>query len=182
MNLVSLFALKTILWILLVVPWITLLMMKKEHIKRYMPVAIFGSLLVTIWNELAYNLHWWKFTTTLAPSLITNIAFIYGTFLVGTIWIFRFTFGNFGLYLLTNIAIDSFLAFPANYVFERIGLYRLINYSSWNILITAVALSIVFYLYQLWQEEVFVHRNERGDDNHSETDFRNWFRNRAKAR
>lgn len=178
----SIAALKAVSWILLVVPWLTLIFMKKEAIKRYMPVAVFGSLLVTIWNELGYHYDWWRFTITLAPALVTNIAFIYGTFFVGTIWIFYFTSRSFWLYLCTNIVVDAFLAFPANYVFERIGLYRLIHYDSWKIVITSVGLSIVFYLYHRWQEGVFVKRREGGDKNRWEFEVNGWFGSKGKAR
>jgi hypothetical protein len=72
---------KFIMWSFLIVPWLSLLLLKREVVKRYMPVAIFTALLVTIYNELG-------------PSLITFVPFVYGGFLVGTIWFFYFTFGK----------------------------------------------------------------------------------------
>ncbi len=178
----EIYVLHLISWALLVVPWLTLLFMKKEHIKRYMPVALLGSLLVTLWNEFAYSFNWWSFKTTLVPSLIVNISFVYGVFLVGTIWIFYFTYRKFWLFLLTNIVIDGFLAFPVNYMFEQVGLYRLVNYNSWNIWFTAAGLSVVLYVYQRWQEEVLIKRHEPKGYNDFEMNKRQWIQTKEKAR
>ncbi|WP_269083310.1 hypothetical protein [Ornithinibacillus contaminans] len=35
---------QVILWGILIAPWLTLFFMKKDAIKRYMPVAIFASI------------------------------------------------------------------------------------------------------------------------------------------
>ena len=145
-----------------------------------MPAAILGSLLVTIWNEMAYTQNWWDFNIDLIPIIVTNVSFIYGVFLIGTLWIFYFTYRNFWLYLLTNIAVDGFLAFPANYVFEQIGLYRMMNYSGWYIWLTATALSIVLYVYHRWQEGVFV-KDDR-TNRKLKLDPPDWFQTKEKAR
>jgi hypothetical protein len=120
------------LWTSLVLPWISLVFIKKETIKRYMPVAIFVSLLVTIIFEMAHVFKWWVMLDGLAPwGYITNVSFVYGTFLVGTIWIFYFTFHNFWLYLVTNIAIDGLFAFVLNNFLEG-RIYTLVNFNQWN--------------------------------------------------
>jgi hypothetical protein len=175
-------ALRIVLWALLILPWLSLLLMNKEAVKRYMPVAIFGSVLVTIWNEFAYTLNWWKFKILLVPWLVTNIAFVYGTFVAGTIWIFYFSFRKFWVFLLTNIVVDGFLAFPANYTFQRIGMYRMDNYNGWKVWFTSVGLAIVLYLYQVWQEGVMVSRQAGDGYNNYEIDTRDLFRKREKAR
>jgi hypothetical protein len=92
-----------ILWGSLIVPWLSLLLLKKEIVKRYMPVAIFTALLVTIYNELGYTYQWWVVKERIFP-IITYVPFVYGGFLVGTLWIFHITFGKFWLYLLTNMS------------------------------------------------------------------------------
>lgn len=110
---------KIILWSSLILPWLSLFFMKKESIKRYMPVAIFVSLLVTILFEVAYTFKWWVMLDKIAPwGNITNVAFTYGTFLVGTIWIFYFTYRKFWAYMVTNILIDGIFAFGLSRFFE----------------------------------------------------------------
>ncbi|MBD8028653.1 hypothetical protein H9636_18655 [Ureibacillus sp. Re31] len=48
-----------------------------------------------------------------------------------------------------------------NNLFNRLDLYELVNYTSWDILFTFVALSVVIYLYQLWQQDMFKHDKEK---------------------
>lgn len=143
-----------IIWSSFLVPWLSLFFLDKQTIKRFMPVAIFASLLVTVQNELAYTYKWWVVKETILPQIITYFPFVYGAFLVGTIWIFYFTFGNFKLYLLINLAIDALFAFPLNEWFESLGLYKLVNYTNWEILFTFTLMAVLIYLYQLWQQEV----------------------------
>ncbi len=142
-----------VLWSVLVVPWLSVFVMPKSSFKRYMPVAVFASLLVTLYCELADTFSWWVIKQTLFPSFTVFVPFVFGLFFVGTLWIFHFTFHRFWLYLLTNIVIDAVFAFPGNALFQNIGLYQLITHTSWHIFFTFVALSIVIYGYQLWQEK-----------------------------
>lgn len=142
-----------IIWSSFIVPWLSLFFLDKQVIKRYMPVAIFAALLVTLQNELAYTYKWWVVKETFFPMAITYFPFVYGAFLVGTIWIFYFTFGKFKTYFLANLLIDFLFAFPLNEWFEYLGLYKLVNYSNWEILLTFIIISLLIYLYQLWQQE-----------------------------
>jgi hypothetical protein len=86
---------KFILLAMLILPWLSLIFINKYSLKRFMPVAILASLLVTIIFELGYVYSWWKVQAELVPwDKITSVPLVYGVFLVGTIWIFRFTFGR----------------------------------------------------------------------------------------
>ncbi|MEW9674030.1 hypothetical protein [Ammoniphilus sp. 3BR4] len=145
-----------------------------------MPVALFTALLVTVWTELAYTFKWWEFKTKLFPSLFVEPPFAYGSLLVGTIWIFHLTFRKFWLYLGANIVMDLLLSFPFNAFFEWVGLYRLVNYTSWHIFFTSLAMAIVIYGYQLWQEGVLIKPNEK--DRELEVDFKKLLRSKEKAR
>jgi len=44
-----------ILWVMIIVPWLSLFFLQIYSIKRFMSVAIFASLLVTVVFELAYT-------------------------------------------------------------------------------------------------------------------------------
>jgi hypothetical protein len=148
--------LKTMLWICLLLPWITLFAMKKLTIKRYMPVTILAALLVTILCEVAYSLHLFEINVKIVPwGNITNISFVYGIFAVGTLWIFRFTFGKFWVYFLTNLIIDSTLIFGLGPWFEQMDMYKPVKLEKWQLLLITTAFALILYAYQLWQEKIF---------------------------
>ncbi|HZG86152.1 hypothetical protein [Paenibacillus sp.] len=146
---------KIMLWAFLIAPWPTLFFLSKETVKRYMPVAIFVSLLVTILFEAAHALKWWVMIDRIVPwGYITNVSFVYGVFLVGTIWIFHLTYRNFWLYMATNVVIDGVFAFVLHHFFEG-RIYKLVNFNEFQVFLLMVGLALTIFLYQKWQEGIF---------------------------
>jgi hypothetical protein len=143
--------LKVMMWVMLLLPWISLLFMKKGGVKRYMPVALFAAILVMLDCELGFTYQWWKINIAIFPAFQTNFAFVFGPFMAGTIWIFYLTFRKFWLYLATNVVIDALFAFPLSSWFQKLGVYRLINFNNWYVLVTSVSFALLIYVYQLWQ-------------------------------
>jgi hypothetical protein len=147
---------KFILFAMLILPWLTLLFINKHSMKRFMPVAILASLLVTIIFEIGYVYNWWKVQIEIAPwDEITSVPLTYGVFLVGTIWIFHFTFDRkFWIYMLTNILIDGFYAFIALNILIRFGIYKLVNMGNLGIFMLMIFLAVIIYPYQKWQDSI----------------------------
>ncbi|MGH4120805.1 hypothetical protein [Clostridium sp.] len=149
---------KIVLWIILVVPWLTLFFLKKEQVKHFMPVGILASFLMVLYNLIAYNEKYWIIKVHILPWLQPSFeAFVLGGFLVTTIWIFHFTFQRFWIYLITNIVLDfMFAIFPLPYLLQnKLGIYQLVNTTPWKRYFIFVIFSIIIYGYQKWEEEVF---------------------------
>lgn len=147
---------KVIGWSMLIVPWLTLFFMKKEGIKRYMPIAIFSALMVTITYEIAFRYKWWIILESIVPwGYVTNVSYAYGAFFIGTMWIFYFTFKKFWLYLITNIIVDGIDAFFITSLIEGRKIIHYVNISKLNIFILMVAQSFILYAYQVWHEKTF---------------------------
>ncbi|MGW9103736.1 hypothetical protein ACWGPZ_32140 [Priestia megaterium] len=148
---------KITLWMVLIVPWFTLFLLKKEDIKRFMPVAIFASTLMILYNLIAHNQKHWIIKVNILPWLKPSFSSgVLGAFLVVTIWIFYFTYGRFWVYLMTNIVLDfMFAVFPIHYLFqEKLKIYQLVNITPWERFGLFVALSIVIYGYHFWQQGI----------------------------
>lgn len=146
-----------ILWLMLIVPWLSLFFMKTYSIKRFMSVAIFASLLVTIVFELAYTFDWWTVIKDVVPwGHITNVPLTYGAFLPGTIWIFHFTFDrSFWVYIIANVLVDAFYAFVLLDVLIRFfDIFRLGKMSGFGIFILMIIIAVIIYFYQRWQESI----------------------------
>jgi hypothetical protein len=148
--------LKLFLWGELFVPWLLLVFMKRSMIKRYMPVAIFVTLLITVVYVIAYHYKWWVLPVHLFPwSSITHDSFVFGPYLVGTLWIFRLTYPRFMLYMVTNIIVDGLFAFVFLQWTQWVGIDRLINITELELFLLYVALAAVIFVYQKWQEGIF---------------------------
>lgn len=144
---------KIILWSLLITPWFTLLLMKKESIKRYIATTIFTSLLVTIVYEIAYVYKWWDLLVPIVPwGNITNVSYAYGTFFIGTLWIFHFTYRKFWLYILTNIVVDGADAFLIRPLMQSRNIIHYTNISKLNLFFVMITLALIAYVFQRWYE------------------------------
>lgn len=146
-----------LLWLGFILPWFSLVLLKKEDIKRYMPVTILTSLIMTIIFEIAYTYDWWIIHQTIMPwGYITNVVFNYGIFAVGTLWIFYLTSHHFLIYMLTNFVINVLFAFIGiRWIVEGLGIATF-NLESWQWFGIAILVSLIIYGYHRWQEKVFV--------------------------
>lgn len=149
---------KILLWTLLIAPWFTLFLIKKENIKRFMPAALCASYLMIIYNVVADNQKHWIINETLIPGLKPLfLSGVFGVFPVITLWVFHYTYGKFWNYLIINIILDfMFAVFPIHYLFQEVlGIYDLVNITPWRRFILFVFFSIVIYGYYKWQEGIF---------------------------
>jgi hypothetical protein len=144
---------KILLWSIFILPWFSLFLLKRHAIKHYMPVTVFTSLLVTLYDELAYTQKWFAVKETIMPWFIDFIPFVFGVFIVGTLWIFYLTYGHFWLYFITNIVIDGLFCFLAHNWFIKLGLIENLKHRDIHIFIAFVIISIIAYGYQVWQDE-----------------------------
>jgi hypothetical protein len=135
---------------LLLIPWLTVIIIPKNVFKKYTPVAIFASLLVVINCILSVPFKWWTVKGGLLNKVFNDLSFILGPFFIGTIWIFRLTFGKFWLYLLTNTLMDLFLAYPINWIMQKLKVYKLVNYKSIHVFFISIFFALVIYPYQIF--------------------------------
>ena len=146
---------KLILWLMLIVPWLTLFFMKKEGIKRYISVTIFTTLLATIFFEMAYTYKWIEIMVAIVPwGHISNVSLVYGPFFITTLWVFYFTFGKFWRYLVTNIVIDVIGAFLITYIFELRKISQLVSLSELHLVLIMVAVALISYGFQIWYQKL----------------------------
>lgn len=135
---------------LLLIPWLTTFLIPKNVFKNYLPVATFGSLLVIIESMLSVPFKWWTVKGGQLIKIANDLSFILGPFFIGTIWIFRFTFGKFWIYLLANTLMDLFLAYPVNWLMQKLKVYKLVNFKPKHIFYISICFSLVLYGFQIY--------------------------------
>lgn len=126
----------------------SLLFLPKKSFRKYLPTSIFASVLVTSMCALAVPYKWWIVKGGWKYKIINDLSFIVGPFLAGTMWIFHFTFGNFKRYALFNLIMDLLFSYPLNYLFQRLDLYKLVNFKSNHILMFFTSFSFIIYGFQ----------------------------------
>ncbi|WNF38263.1 hypothetical protein RJD24_07500 [Bacillaceae bacterium IKA-2] len=134
--------------ILVIVPWLSVVVLPKKSIRNFFPVSLFASILVVGMCSLAVPYKWWVVKGGWKYKLFNDLSFILGPFFVGTLWIFHFTFGNFKKYFLVNLIIDWIFSYPLNHLFQRMKLYKLVNFKPKHIYFSFLGFALTIYGYQ----------------------------------
>lgn len=148
---------QAILWSILFLPFLTLFFMNKDDLKRYLPVGILSAFASIIVGDIGVTLGFWVHQETAYP-LYDIMPFDIGLNMVLTMWLFKFTYRKFGIYLVVNIVLDIVFAyFLFQVYFPNKGMMRLVDISPFQTFLIAVVLAIMLYNYQIWQESIFSH-------------------------
>lgn len=148
---------QVILWGGLIVPWLTLFFMPKEDIKRYIAVGFLATILCIVVIETGISYAWWTIRETTYPFVVIP-TYTYGLFPVVSMWLFKYTYGRFGLYLAVDTVLNIVFAFA---VLPWLGSRGILDFDAGLIAFIFVSvISIIMYGFQIWQEGVFA-RSER---------------------
>ncbi|WP_371370982.1 hypothetical protein [Sporomusa aerivorans] len=148
---------QVILWAMLL-PWLTLFFMDREDIKRFMPMALLTAVTGAIIVEAGITLQLWGVRETLYP-LNQIPPYIYGAVPAFTIWIFKLTYGRFGLYVATNAVVDLGFAYIVLPWLVTRGIFEFLS-SSLLVYLINIGHEFALYGYQMWQEGIFT-RSEK---------------------
>lgn len=132
----------------MLISWVFLFLAGKESLKRYLPASIFMSLLVYIENVVAERIKWWTITTKLFPNVNGIMPFVVGVFLSGSVWILKFSYKNFFLYVFVNLLVDSFFTYPFYSMFKKFGVWRLTNLKQYQLSALFFVKSLLMYAFQ----------------------------------
>ncbi|MTV50958.1 hypothetical protein GJ688_18745 [Heliobacillus mobilis] len=135
-------------WILLIVPWLTILFMKEEDRKRYIPSALFTAVTSGIIYQLGMIANLWYFGDVNFPVIM------YGLFSIAAIWVLKFTYGRFWAYIITNAILDLGFAFL---LFPWFGRREIIGVGPWTgLFVYSINFfhSALIYGFQLWQDDI----------------------------
>ncbi|WP_420541204.1 hypothetical protein [Priestia filamentosa] len=130
--------------------WGTLIFLPKKSFAKYLPVTFFSTSILLVEALLGRSYKWWKIKGGEKAATNNALAFVFGPYFIGNIWIFHLTYGKFWLYSLTNLFADSLLAFPLNSLFKRFNLYKLKKFKPIHLFLTAFPYSLFNYAFQLY--------------------------------
>ncbi|WP_160723800.1 hypothetical protein [Bacillus sp. USDA818B3_A] len=145
---------KMFLFVIMLVPWLSVPMLGKKNFKRFLPAAFFITVWISVESILAKKRVWWKFYDKLIPNVMGELPFLIGPFLIGSIWILKFTFGNFFRYLIVNLVTDVLFVYPGMFALKRMGIISLIRMKHYQMGILFMAKSVLMYVFQFMVEKI----------------------------
>ena|SRR5436309_6182619 len=131
----------------------SLIFLPKKSFYKYLPVTIFTSALVLSVCALSIPYKFWVVKGNKTTKVFNDFVYVFGSFFAGTLWIFHLTFGKFKQFVGINLLMDFLLAYPLNYVFQKLKVYKLVNFKSKHIFLTYFSFSFIIYGFQLLLEK-----------------------------
>lgn len=116
-----------------------------------MPVALFVTVINTLVYEAAHFYRWWRELGLFGWDNVIPVPWIYSAYLIATIWVFRFTYGKFWRYLIVNLVLDGAYIFGWYPIQIKLGMANA-NMPSYVTYIIMISVSLLIYMYQMWQE------------------------------
>ncbi|MEH7327016.1 hypothetical protein CN902_06120 [Priestia megaterium] len=143
---------KTFSLAMIIIPWLTIPFMGKKSFLRFLPVASFINLFLSVFSLTANQKKWWINKNPLSPGYV-DFSYILGPYYVATLWIFKLTYGNFPKYLITNMMLDLVNAFPFGSISEKVGIFKFqkMKHVTWYFI--CVGLSVFIYGFQYLVEQ-----------------------------
>lgn len=111
--------------VLVLLTWSTLPFIGLSSIKRFSPSALLIVLFECINGMIGKRRKWWVFYNKPESHLFGEFPFYIGPFFVSSLWILKWTFGNFKKFLLLNAILNAIFAFPIARFSRKIKYYTL---------------------------------------------------------
>lgn len=145
---------QVLLWFGFIAPWMTLLLMKKEDVKRFMPVALLTVISGVLVTEAGVGTGLWSVRETTFPLVMTP-TYIFGTMPVVAMWVFKFTYGRFWLFVIAELVANFAYTFFLKPWLASRGILSLLSANITGFYIAGIN-SLLLYGYQMWQEDALV--------------------------
>jgi len=145
---------QVLLWVMVIVPWLSLFLMKKKDIRRYIPAGLFSSFLLVILQEVGVANSWWYFRETIYPLGVFT-PFTESIDLILPMWVLKYTYGRFRYYILVQILGNvGFFFFLLPWYASR-GIMSWPAYAGLIAFSFSVVINLLVYRFHMWQEGVF---------------------------
>lgn len=92
-------------------PWLSLILLGKRDLKRFSISGIFIIIFEIINHKFGQKRKWWYFFDKQKSFLTNELPFSVGPYMPLSMWILKFTYGNFKKFLITNAVADGLFAF-----------------------------------------------------------------------
>jgi hypothetical protein len=122
----------TINLIMVIVSWTTGLFLGKQNIKRFLPASIFAVVFEAVNVLYVKKRKWWVFYNKPKSYITGEMSFNIGPFVVASMWILKWTYGNLKKFLMLNAVINAFFAFIVIRILERLKVARLKNINNFQ--------------------------------------------------
>lgn len=145
---------KALLPAMMVLSWLTIPLLGEKTIKRFLPASILMAIVVRLEGKLAKKRKWWWYYVKIHPKLSGGFPLTWGPFLIGSMWILRFTFGKFKWYLLLNLIVDTIFTYKFVDKLNDLGIASLVRLKKYQLSALFFVKSLLLYGFQVIREKI----------------------------
>ncbi|PLS04046.1 hypothetical protein CVD27_12875 [Neobacillus cucumis] len=131
--------------------WLTVFLIPKKSIKRFIPVTILSALITVTVTFIGSNYAFWDVKSGGTKRKMWNLlSLVLGYFPLGCLWIFHLTFGKFPLFLLVVFFKNLFFGFGVIPVLEKLNFIQYVKFTRIHHVVVTIIYSLILYKYQLF--------------------------------
>jgi hypothetical protein len=139
---------RLLLLAILVTPWLTISLIGKKELRKYLPSVIFITLLTMTIDKFGKEKKWWRFYKGISFLNSMNI-FMLGPYAVSSYWMLKATYGKFPLYLVSNLIMHTIFTFLGGVrLAEKFKIFKFVKISRLQYLLTTFLRALVLYGFQ----------------------------------
>lgn len=115
---------------IILIPWLSMLFIGKRSIKRYYVSSVIIGIFEIINHLYGQKGNWWKFYDKPKAFIRDELPFDIGPYMPISMWILKFSYGNFKKFVLLNVFANGLFAFFFIPLLEKFKIVRLnrLNY------------------------------------------------------
>ncbi|WP_285889634.1 hypothetical protein [Neobacillus niacini] len=110
--------------------WLTIPFLGLHNIKRFFPASLLIVIFEFINVLIGKRRKWWVFYNKPNSYLFNEFPFNIGPFLVGSMWILKWTHGNFKQFISLNATVNAFFAFTLIKLLEKLKVAKLVRFNN----------------------------------------------------
>jgi hypothetical protein len=110
---------------IIMIPWLSLLFIGKRSMKRYSFAGVFIVVFEIINHLYGHKQKWWMFYDKPRLFIKDELPFSVGPYMPFSMWLLKFSYGNFKKFVLLNVIADGLFAFFFIDVLKKLKIIRL---------------------------------------------------------
>lgn len=111
--------------VIIIVPWATLLFIGKRSLKRFSFAGAFIVIFEILNHLYGHKRNWWKFYDKRKSFIRDELPFSVGPYMPLSLWLLKYSYGNFKKFVLLNVISDGLFAFFFIDILKKMKIIRL---------------------------------------------------------
>lgn len=112
-------------FIIITIPWLSLLFMGKRSLKKYSYSGVFIVIFEIMNHVYGHKRNWWKFYDKRRSFYKDELPFSIGPYMPISMWLLKYSYGNFKKFIALNAIFDGLFAFLFIDILKRLKIISL---------------------------------------------------------